>query len=63
MKLFSVMKIEIRFSLYYIEEKEKRMSYELSYFTPNLKEGIILFIAGLMLFIILAFIYKNKKDL
>lgn len=35
--------------------------YELSYFTPNLKEGIILFIAGLMLFILLAFIYKNKK--
>lgn len=35
--------------------------YELSYFTPNLKEGIIIFVVGLMLFVALAFIYKNKK--
>lgn len=35
--------------------------YELSYFTPKLKEGLIVTGLGLLLYIALAFVYKNKK--
>ena len=35
--------------------------YKLSYFTPKLKEGIIGSLCGLLLFIILCYIYRNKK--
>ena len=40
---------------------EGETQYELSYFTPNLKEGLIIFMAGFMLLIALTFVYKNKK--
>ena len=41
---------------------EGEENYELSYFTPNLKEGLFISLTGLLLFIALAFVYKNKKS-
>lgn len=35
--------------------------YELSYFTPNLKEGIVATGIGILLYIALYFVYRNKK--
>lgn len=40
---------------------DKEAEYSLSYFTPNLKKGLVSTGAGLLLFIILGFIYKNKR--
>lgn len=36
-------------------------NYELSYFTPNLKEGFAVTGIGILLYIALYFVYKNKK--
>ena len=40
---------------------EGRANYELSYFTPKLKEGLAVTGFGLLLYIALGFVYKNKK--
>lgn len=35
--------------------------YELSYFTPNLKKGLVVSFGGLLMYIVLAFIYRRKE--
>lgn len=37
------------------------IAYELSYMTPNIKEGIVTTSIGLLLYIALYFVYRNKK--
>ncbi|MCI5744765.1 MAG: YfhO family protein [Erysipelotrichaceae bacterium] len=41
--------------------QEGEYEYSLSYFTPKLKEGIAMTTGGLIFFIVLWFVYKNKK--
>ena len=40
---------------------ENETTYTLSYFTPNLKEGLIACLSGILLFVILWFIYRRSK--
>ncbi len=40
---------------------EELTEYELSYFTPKLKTGLLSTGVGLLLYLILGFVYKNKK--
>lgn len=40
---------------------ENETTYTLSYFTPNLKEGLITCLSGILLFVILWFIYRRSK--